>query len=132
MTGRVKGRQAQTLQMKPSAVGECKSLVWPPTSHPYCTETTQRLLSNSSGQRFGQTRQTAAAGLSLAEGVTDEQRGDKESSDSLCSPTDFYQTVESREKKKNLRTLSDEMQFELKHTSEPLVQEVHPGNFALV
>lgn len=41
--------------------GGCRSLVWPPTSHPYCPERTQRLLSNSSGQRFGQTCQAGAA-----------------------------------------------------------------------
>lgn len=120
MTGGVKGRQARTLQMKPSAGGVCRSLVWPPTSstsHPYCPEGTQRLLSNSSGQRFGQTRQTAAAGLSLAEGVTDEQRGDKEFSDSLSSPTDSYLTVERKEKKKTYAfslTCCLEMQFEQK------------------
>lgn len=88
MTGGVKGQRARTLQMKPGAVGVCRSLVWPPTSHPYCPERTQRLLSDSGGQRFGQTRQTAAAqGLNQAEAAAADQSGGRDRGSGLSSRT---------------------------------------------
>lgn len=100
MTGGVKGQQTRTLQMKRGAVGVCGSLVWPPTSHPYCPERTQRLLSNSSGQRFGQTRQATAAaveGLNLAEAAATDQSGDKETDgDCLSSRNNFLQNIERK------------------------------------
>lgn len=81
--------------MKLGTVGVCRSLVWPPTSHPYCPNRTQRLLSNSSGQRFGQTRRAAEAAEGFESGrsrcVQEDQSGAIERGNGLSSLNGFFQ-----------------------------------------